>query len=80
MKISCVDIQNYRKLKCCKISFSDYETIFVGANNSGKTSAMDALICFLDHNGDSGGKHKILPLEVNIKFYQLTLHYITGES
>lgn len=59
MKISCVDIQNYRKLKCCHISFSDKETVFVGANNSGKTSAMDALICFLDHNGDAGSKRKI---------------------
>lgn len=30
------------------MEFSEKETIFVGANNSGKTSAMHALICFLD--------------------------------
>ncbi len=47
MKISFVELQNFRKLKCCRIDFSNMETIFVGANNSGKTSAMDALILFL---------------------------------
>lgn len=47
MKISFVELKNFRKLKCCRIDFSNKETIFVGANNSGKTSAMDALILFL---------------------------------
>lgn len=47
MKIACIDIQNFRKLKCCRIEFSENKTLFVGANNSGKTSAMDALIIFL---------------------------------
>lgn len=47
MRISCVDIQNFRKLKQCRIDLSEQETVFVGANNSGKTSAMDALIIFL---------------------------------
>lgn len=48
MKIAYVDIQNYRKLKCSRISLTNEETLLVGANNSGKTSAMDALIFFLD--------------------------------
>lgn len=48
MRIAHVDIQNFRKLKSCRIEFTKTETIFVGANNSGKTSAMDALIYFLD--------------------------------
>lgn len=48
MKIDSVIIKNFRKLKSCKIEFSDKETIFVGANNSGKTTAMDALITFLE--------------------------------
>ena len=47
MNIDCVDIQNFRKLKKCRIDFSKEETILVGANNSGKTTAMDALILFL---------------------------------
>lgn len=48
MNINFIQIQNFRKLKDCKINLSKKETIFVGANNSGKTSATDALICFLD--------------------------------
>lgn len=47
MKISSILIKNFRKLQSCKIEFSEKETIFVGANNSGKTSAMDALMMFL---------------------------------
>lgn len=47
MKISFIDIQNFRKLKQCRINLSGKTTLFVGANNSGKTSAMDALAKFL---------------------------------
>jgi predicted ATP-dependent endonuclease of OLD family len=47
MRIIQVDVQNYRKLKSCRIEFSKEKTVFVGANNSGKTSAMDALMALL---------------------------------
>src|ERR1700691_2507387 len=47
MRISHIDIQNFRKLKCCRVELDSKETVFVGANNSGKTSAMEALILFL---------------------------------
>ncbi len=47
MNITFVEIQNFRKLKACRVEIAKRETIFVGANNSGKTSAMDALILFL---------------------------------
>lgn len=47
MKINRIDIQNFRKLKNCRVVFSEEKIIFVGANNSGKTSAMDALMSFL---------------------------------
>ena len=47
MKISSIFIQNFKKLYRCKIDFSKDTTLFVGANNSGKTSAMDALGKFL---------------------------------
>lgn len=47
MKIAFFEIQNFRKLKSCRIELGNKETVFVGANNSGKTSAMDALILFL---------------------------------
>ncbi|MGI1899751.1 ATP-dependent nuclease, partial [Vibrio campbellii] len=35
-------------LKQCRVEFAEKQTLLVGANNSGKTSATDALICFLD--------------------------------
>lgn len=47
MKISRFDMHNFRKLKQSRIELSDKTTVFVGANNSGKTSAMDALAKFL---------------------------------
>ncbi|MCF4115219.1 MULTISPECIES: ATP-dependent endonuclease [Dethiosulfovibrio] len=51
MKISSVRVNNFRKLQCCHIEFSENTTLFVGANNSGKTSAMDALGKFLAGRG-----------------------------
>jgi predicted ATP-dependent endonuclease of OLD family len=47
MRIKFVEVQNFRKLKSIRIDFSDNSTLFVGANNSGKTSAMLALGHFL---------------------------------
>ena len=51
MKISFVQIQNFRKLKNCKINFEDQNTLFVGPNNSGKTSAMEALVKMFNKSG-----------------------------
>ena len=47
MNIAFVEIKNFRKLKSCRIDLSSKSTVFVGANNSGKTSAMFALMKFL---------------------------------
>ena len=47
MKIQSVHIRNFRKLKNCHIDFGEKETVFVGANNSGKTSAISAIVWFL---------------------------------
>jgi len=47
MLIEFVEIQNFRKLKSIRIDFARKTTLFVGANNSGKTSAMSALRYFL---------------------------------
>ncbi|MCM8885642.1 MAG: AAA family ATPase [Candidatus Thiodiazotropha sp.] len=47
MKIKFIEIQNFRRLRSTHIDFDDETTIFVGANNSGKTSAMVALRFFL---------------------------------
>lgn len=50
MKIQSVHIRNFRKLKNCYIEFGNKETVFVGANNSGKTSAISAIVWFLKNN------------------------------
>jgi predicted ATP-dependent endonuclease of OLD family len=45
--IEFVEIANFRKLLSTRVDLSDKTTLFVGANNSGKTSAMLALRRFL---------------------------------
>lgn len=47
MKIKFVEVRSFRKLKSTHIDFDEKTTLFVGANNSGKTSAMIALRYFL---------------------------------
>lgn len=47
MHIKYVEIANFRKLLSIRVDFSERTTLFVGANNSGKTSAMHALRKFL---------------------------------
>jgi predicted ATP-dependent endonuclease of OLD family len=54
MKLAHIDIHNFRRLKSCRIQFAPKETIFVGANNSGKTSAMTALLLFLKKSRRAG--------------------------
>jgi hypothetical protein len=51
MNIDFVEVQNFRKLKSARIDFAAHTTICVGANNSGKTSAMMALSLFLGKQG-----------------------------
>jgi len=45
--IEFVEIANFRKLLSARVDLSPQTTLFVGANNSGKTSAMLALRRFL---------------------------------
>lgn len=47
MHIELVEIANFRKLLATRITLAPATTLFVGANNSGKTSAMLALRRFL---------------------------------
>ena len=47
MHIKFVEIQNFRKLKAVRVELDKQKTVFVGPNNSGKTSAMVALRYFL---------------------------------
>jgi hypothetical protein len=47
MHIEFVEITNFRKLLSTRVDLSATTTLFVGANNSGKTSAMLAMRRFL---------------------------------
>lgn len=47
-----IHIKNFRKLNNCSIVFNEHQTIFVGANNSGKTSAIQSIIRFLKDSKD----------------------------
>jgi predicted ATP-dependent endonuclease of OLD family len=47
MHIDFVEIANFRKLRSTRVGFTRDKTVFVGANNSGKTSAMVTLRWFL---------------------------------
>lgn len=47
MKLEKVAIRNFRRLENVEIEIEDTETLFVGPNNSGKTSATAAFRCFL---------------------------------
>lgn len=53
MHVHSLCFKNFRRLKDARIDFAHDLTIFVGANNSGKTSATHAIELFL-----SGGKDK----------------------
>jgi predicted ATP-dependent endonuclease of OLD family len=47
MKITSIVIRNFRRLEQVAIGIEEDETVFVGPNNSGKTSATAAFRCFL---------------------------------
>lgn len=47
MKLNSVAIRNFRRLENVQIDIEDQETLFVGPNNSGKTSATAIFRCFL---------------------------------
>lgn len=47
MKVSLVAIRNFRRLENVEIDLEERESIFVGPNNSGKTSATAVFRCFL---------------------------------
>jgi predicted ATP-dependent endonuclease of OLD family len=59
MFIKFVEIANFRKLLAIRVDLSARTTLFVGANNSGKTSAMLALRKFLSSRGRSFETHDV---------------------
>lgn len=51
MKLTRIEVFNFRKLRRSRLDVADKQTLLVGANNSGKTSAMKALRKFLKDRG-----------------------------
>lgn len=47
MKLTGIEIRNFRRLERVSLGFEKDETVLVGPNNSGKTSATAAFRCFL---------------------------------
>lgn len=64
MHIKQVYIHNFRKLNRCTIDFSRDETLFVGANNSGKTSAIHAINYFLTKDGSKRFSAEDIPVNL----------------
>ena len=52
MHIDFIEVANFRKLLAVRVDIAKTSTVFVGANNSGKTSAMVALRRFLVDHGN----------------------------
>ncbi|MFJ2620312.1 ATP-dependent nuclease [Glutamicibacter sp. NPDC087344] len=50
MQIKCFRVENFRRLKSARVDLEQERTIFVGANNSGKTSATQLFQMFLSQN------------------------------
>lgn len=48
MRITKVSLRNFRRLEDVEIAFDESETVFVGPNNSGKTSATTAFRLFIN--------------------------------
>jgi predicted ATP-dependent endonuclease of OLD family len=78
MRIEFINVRNFRKLKSVKIDFSVDKTLFVGANNSGKTSAMDALRKFLVK--DSGFIYNDLTVTNRHSINEIGKRWIAGDA
>lgn len=59
MHIEAVEIRNFRKLASVRLDLSKDTTLLVGANNSGKTSALIALRSFLKEGIRAFGKNDL---------------------
>lgn len=78
MRIDFIELRNFRRLTNVRIDFADRTTLFVGANNSGKTSAIQALKCFLLKRG--GFELNDIPLQHWQKIDEIGTAYVNGET
>lgn len=71
MYISEIKIRNFRKLENIVIDFQLDKTLFIGANNSGKTSAITAMDLFLNDRNNRKFSHYDLSLPNHLKINEL---------
>lgn len=71
MHIATIKIRNFRKLKEATIDFQPDKTIFIGANNSGKTSAITAINLFLNDKKDLKFSHYDFSLSNHLNINKL---------
>lgn len=64
MRLHSISVRNFRRLKDITIDFGDRETVFVGPNNSGKTSATAVLRSFLGNR--------------NFKIHDFSVYCVSG--
>ncbi|MDR0918087.1 MAG: AAA family ATPase [Oscillospiraceae bacterium] len=80
MQITKISIKNFRRLKDITIDFCEKTTLFVGANNSGKTSAMDALRKFLIKGDKNGFVYNDIPVTNRVEINNLGENWVLAES
>ncbi len=52
LRMDCIELSGFRRLQAVRIDFEEDTTVFVGANNSGKTAAISAIRRFFHDRGD----------------------------
>lgn len=80
MRIKFVDIRNFRRLKRIRIDFSEETTLFVGANNSGKTSAITVLKFFLAQGGRERFSIYDIPIDSWSQIVEIGNKYENGDD
>lgn len=78
MHIEKIEIRNFRLLKNSKISLTSTKTLFVGRNNTGKTSVMNAFS--LIANGTKRLRFEDYPLSCRVVLYKQVERYFLGET
>lgn len=78
MRIDFVEIRNFRRLIAARIDMAENTTLLVGANNSGKTSAVTALRYFLLNQREFSVND--IPISLWGRIEELGEHCITSDN
>jgi len=80
MRIKFVELRNFRRLKSIRIDLSEETTLFVGANNSGKTSAIIALKYFFAQGGKNNFTLYDIPIDHWLQIVEIGQKYEHGDE